>query len=42
MNQLIYIVHRIYEALDSGNEVRMVFLDIKAFDKVWHKLGSYS
>ena len=38
VNQLIYIVHRIYEALDSGNEVRMVFLDIsKAFDKVWHK-----
>ena len=38
VNQLIYIVHKIHEALDSGNEVRMVFLDIsKAFDKVWHK-----
>ena len=38
VNQLIYIVHKIHEALDSGNEVRMGFLDIsKAFDKVWHK-----
>lgn len=38
VNQLIYIVHLIYEALDSGKEVRMVFLDIsKAFDRVWHK-----
>ena len=36
--QLVYIVHRIHEALDRGNEVRAVFLDIsKAFDKVWHE-----
>ena len=37
VNQLTYIVHQIYLALDSGKEVRLVFLDIsKAFDKVWH------
>jgi hypothetical protein len=36
--QLVYIVHRIHEALDRSNEVRAVFLDIsKAFDKVWHE-----
>jgi retron-type reverse transcriptase len=42
VNQLTYIVHIIYQALDMGKEVRMVFLDFtrdftKAFDKVWHK-----
>ena len=38
VNQLILITHKIYEALEQGKEVRMVFLDIsKAFDKVWHK-----
>ena len=37
-NQLIFITHKIYEALEHGKEVRMVFLDIsKAFDKVWHR-----
>ena len=36
--QLIYIVNKIYDCLDRGNEVRAVFLDIsKAFDKVWFK-----
>ena len=36
--QLIYIVNKIYIALEKGHEVRAVFLDIsKAFDKVWHK-----
>lgn len=36
--QLIYIVNKIYNALEKGHEVRAVFLDIsKAFDKVWHK-----
>ena len=34
--QLVYIVHKIHEVLDRGNEVRAVFLDISmAFDKVW-------
>jgi hypothetical protein len=38
VNQLTYLVHRIYESLEQGKEVRMVFLDIsKAFDKMWHK-----
>ena len=38
VNQLILITSKIYEALEQGKEVRMVFLDIsKAFDKVWHK-----
>jgi hypothetical protein len=40
INQLILITltHKIYEALEQGKEVRIVFLDIsKAFDKVWHK-----
>lgn len=37
MNQLIHLVHNIYQTLDNGKEVRIVFLDIsKAFDKVWH------
>ena len=36
--QLVYIVHTIYVALEKGNEVRAVFLDIsKAFDRVWHR-----
>ena len=46
INQLIYITHQIYLAFESGEKVRVTFLDIsKAFDKVWHvgllkKLGS--
>ena len=36
VSQLSYLVHQIYLALDSGKEVRVVFLDIsKAFDRVW-------
>jgi hypothetical protein len=36
--QLIFVVNKIYQALEKGNEVRAVFLDIsKAFDKVWHQ-----
>ena len=35
--QLIFLVRKIYEALQGGKEVRVVFLDMsKAFDKVWH------
>ena len=38
VNQLIFMVHTMYEALEHSSEVHMVFLDIsKAFDKVWHK-----
>ena len=38
VNQLVFMVHKIYEALQLGKEVRMVFLDVsKAFDKAWHK-----
>jgi hypothetical protein len=38
VNQLTYIVHKIYEPLEMGKEVLMVFSDFsKAFDKVWHK-----
>ena len=37
INQMIFLVHKIYEALGGGKEARVVFLDIsKAFDKVWH------
>ena len=36
--QLVYVVHKIYEALEEGSEMRAVFLDIsKAFDRVWHR-----
>jgi hypothetical protein len=38
VNQQIYIVHVIYQALDMGKEVCMVFLDFtKEFDQLWHK-----
>ena len=38
INQLISIVHQIYNGLECKHEVRMVFLDVsKAFDKVWHE-----
>jgi hypothetical protein len=37
MNQLVYITDKIYKALETGNEVCLVFLDVsKAFDRVWH------
>ena len=36
--QLIYIVHKIFEALEESSEMRAVFLDIsKAFEIVWHR-----
>ena len=35
--QLTYIVQKIYNDIEEGHEVRVLFLDIsKAFDKVWH------
>ena len=38
VNQMLCLTDNIYKALDSGNSVAMVFLDIsKAFDRVWHK-----
>jgi hypothetical protein len=37
VDQLLYFVHQIYHAFESGKEVRTVYLDIsKAFDRVWH------
>ena len=38
VNQLVDIYNTFCKALDEGEEVRAVFLDIsKAFDRVWHK-----
>ena len=37
VNQLSYLYHTFYQALDAGKEVRAIFCDIsKAFDRVWH------
>ena len=38
INQLLSITPEIYNAFESLDETRAVFLDIsKAFDKVWHE-----
>ena len=38
INQLLSIIHEIYQSFDDNLEVRAVFVDIsKAFEKVWHK-----
>ena len=38
MNQLISITHKIHEALEQGEDICMVFLDVsKAFDRVYHE-----
>jgi hypothetical protein len=38
ITQLLDVYNTFCTALDSGKEIRVVFLDIsKAFDKVWHK-----
>ena len=38
INQLLSIIHDIYQSFENGFEVRGVFLDIsKVFDKVWYK-----
>jgi ribonuclease P/MRP protein subunit RPP40 len=37
-NQLLLLVHKIYETLGTGDEALVIFLDVsKAFDKVYHK-----
>ena len=37
MNQLLSIMHKIYESFDVGVKVRSISLDMsKAFDEVWH------
>ena len=37
-NQLLKIVHQIYQYINDGKDTCMVFLDVsKAFDNVWHK-----
>ena len=35
-NQLTFLYNAFCQALDSGKEVRTVFCDSKAFDRVWH------
>ena len=38
INQLLRIIHDIYQSLHDGLETRGFFLDIsKAFDNVWHE-----
>ena len=38
INQLLKIVHQIYQDINDGKDTCMVFLDVsKAFDKVWHE-----
>lgn len=38
VNQLLFITHKITQALDNREDASLVFLDIsKAFDKVWHR-----
>ena len=39
VNQLLKIVHQIYQDINNGKDTCLVFLDVsKAFDKVWHKV----
>ena len=38
VNQLLKIVHQIYQDINDGKYTCLVFLDIsKALDKVWHE-----
>ena len=40
VNQLLKIIHQIYQDVNDGNDTCLVFLDVsKAFDKVWHMRG---
>ena len=37
INQLLYITDKIHKAIEAGQEICLVFLDVsKAFDRVWH------
>jgi hypothetical protein len=37
INQLIYISHKIYKALETGDDICLISLDASAaFDRVWH------
>ena len=38
INQLIYLNHLIYQGLDDGKKIALLFLDVsRAFDSVWHQ-----
>ena len=38
INQLIHLTNKIYQGMDDGNEVAMIFLDLsKAYDRICHK-----
>ena len=38
VNQLIHLTNKIYQGMDDGNEVAMIFLDLsKAYDRICHK-----
>ena len=37
VDQLISLTNKIYQGLDDGEEMAMIFLDLsKAYDRVWH------
>jgi hypothetical protein len=37
INQLLYLFQHIYDSLENGKDVCMVFLYVsKAFDSIWH------
>ena len=38
VNQLLKIVHQIFQDINNGKDTCLIFLDAsKSFDKVWHK-----
>ena len=38
INQLIFMIHEIHKALENGQDICLVFLDVsKAFDRVFHE-----
>ena len=34
--QLVYLIHRWLQALEKGDNITAVFLDLKKADRVWH------